>query len=141
MFPLEDAPAVLRAWRDLMTDAPDRFQSFAQVFRDGATGEGGVHVSIAQLDGADAGREIVERLTDSRTPLRTEVRPMYYPELQEIYARLPFGLRNYWSGRFLRELPDEEARAYSAEQLADGFLIGHDGIQITHAGSLRDGTV
>jgi FAD/FMN-containing dehydrogenase len=32
---------------------------------------------------------------------------MYYPELQEIFGRMPFGLRNYWSGRFLRELPDE----------------------------------
>jgi len=32
---------------------------------------------------------------------------MYYAELQEIFGRMPFGLRNYWSGRFLRELPDE----------------------------------
>jgi FAD/FMN-containing dehydrogenase len=120
VFPLEDAPAVLRAWRDSMTDAPDSFQSFAQVFRDGATGEGGVHVSIAQLDGADAGGEIVERLTDGRTPLRTEVRPMYYPELQEIYARLPFGLRNYWSGRFLRELPDEALSLTAEKFAADG---------------------
>jgi len=30
-----------------------------------------------------------------------------YPELQEIFGRAPFGLRNYWSGRFLRELPDD----------------------------------
>src|SRR6266566_1790679 len=118
VFPLEDAPAVLRAWRDLMTDAPDNFQSFAQTFRDGATGGGGVHLSIAQLDGADAGREVVERLTGDLTPLRTEVRPMYYPELQEIYARLPFGLRNYWSGRFLRELPDE-LLALTSEQFVE----------------------
>jgi FAD/FMN-containing dehydrogenase len=107
VFALEEAPAVLRAWRDLMTDAPDDFQSFAQIFRDGETGEGGVHLSVAELDGADPGREVVERLTGDLTPQRIEVRPMYYPELQEIYARLPFGLRNYWSGRFLRELPDE----------------------------------
>ena len=117
VFPLQDAPAVLRAWRGLMTDAPDNFQSFAQTFRDGATGDGGVHLSIANLDGAGAGREAVERLTDGLTPLRTEVRPMYYPELQEIYARLPFGLRNYWSGRFLRELPDD-LLALTAEKFA-----------------------
>ena len=107
VFALEDAPTVLRAWRDLMTDAPDAFQSFAQVFRDGETGQGGVHLSIAYLDGADDGREIVERLIGDLTPQQIEIRSMYYPELQEIYARLPFGLRNYWSGRFLRELPDE----------------------------------
>jgi FAD/FMN-containing dehydrogenase len=32
---------------------------------------------------------------------------MYYSELQDLYGRMPFGLRNYWSGRFLGELPDE----------------------------------
>src|SRR6476660_177885 len=37
-FSLQDARAALEAWRSLMTDPPDRFQSFAQVARDGATG-------------------------------------------------------------------------------------------------------
>jgi FAD/FMN-containing dehydrogenase len=120
VFPLQDAPAVLRAWRDLMTDAPDSFQSFAQVFRDGGTGDGGVHLSIAQLDGAEAGREVVERLTGDLTPQRIEIRTMYYPEIQEIYARLPFGLRNYWSGRFLRELPDEVLSLTAEKFAADG---------------------
>jgi FAD/FMN-containing dehydrogenase len=32
---------------------------------------------------------------------------MYYAELQEVFGRQPFGLRNYWSGRFLRELADD----------------------------------
>ena len=120
VFPLQDAPAVLREWRDLMTEAPDNFQSFAQIFRDGLTGDGGVHLSIAQLDGAEAGQEAVERLTDSRTPARVEIRPMYYPELQEIYTRMPFGLRNYWSGRFLRELPDEVLDVTVEKFAADG---------------------
>src|SRR5256886_2376310 len=122
-FPLQDAAAVLGAWRDLMTEAPDRFQSFAQVTRDGATGLGRVHVTIAHLDGADAGREAVEQLTDGLTPARTEVRPMYYAELQDIYPRLPFGLRNYWSGRFLGELTDE-LLALTAEKFADDGANG-----------------
>src|SRR4029077_10558121 len=104
-FSLQDAPAALETWRTLMTDAPDRFQSFAQVARDGATGRGRVHITVAQLDSADAGRKAVEQLTRGLEPARTEVRPMYYAELQDIYPRLPFGLRNYWSGRFLGELP------------------------------------
>jgi len=120
VFALEDAPAVLRDWRDLMTDAPDTFQSFAQIFRNDPLGEGGVHLSITDLDGADPGRDFVERLIGDRTPQRTEVRPMYYPELQEIYARLPFGLRNYWSGRFLRELPDDLLALTVDKFAADG---------------------
>jgi hypothetical protein len=48
---------------------------------------------------------------------------MYYAELQDMFARMPFGLRYYWSGRFLRESPDAaieltatqlHRRAYSA---------------------------
>ena len=122
-FSLQDAPAALEAWRSLMTDPPDRFQSFAQVARDGATGLGRVHITVAHLDGADAGREAVEHLTRGLEPARTEVRPMYYPELQDIYPRLPFGLRNYWSGRFLGELPDE-LLALTAEKFADDGANG-----------------
>jgi len=122
-FSLQDARAALEAWRSLMTDPPDRFQSFAQVARDGATGLGRVHITVAHLDGADAGREAVEHLTRGLEPARTEVRPMYYAELQDIYPRLPFGLRNYWSGRFLGELPDE-LLALTAEKFADDGANG-----------------
>jgi len=136
VFALEDAPTALRAWRDLMTDAPDAFQSFAQVFRDGETGDGGVHLSIAHLDGADAGREIVERLIGDVTPQRIEIRSMYYPELQEIYARLPFGLRNYWSGRFLRELPDE-VLTLTVEKFAAGGTNGAVLLESLHGAPQR----
>jgi FAD/FMN-containing dehydrogenase len=105
-FRLEDAPAALRAWRELMTDPPDTLQSFAQVTRDGVTGQGVVHVAIAHL-GDEDGQEIVAELAGDLKPVRNELRTMYYPELQSIYTRVPFGLRNYWSGRFLRTLPDE----------------------------------
>jgi hypothetical protein len=44
---------------------------------------------------------------------------MYYAELQEIFGRMPFGLRNYWSGRFLRELPDELIQL-AADHLSEG---------------------
>jgi FAD/FMN-containing dehydrogenase len=49
----------------------------------------------------------VDRLVGALKPIAVEVRTMHYPEMQNIYARSPFGLRNYWSGRFLRTLPDE----------------------------------
>src|SRR5262249_5266533 len=89
VFALADAPDVLRDGRCLMAAAPDTFQSSAQIFRNAPWGEGGVLLPITDLDGADPGRDFVERLIGDRTPQRNEVRPMYYPELQEIYARLP----------------------------------------------------
>jgi FAD/FMN-containing dehydrogenase len=51
---------------------------------------------------------------------------MYYAELQEIFGRMPFGLRNYWSGRFLRELPDElieQTVAYFEPQEVRGSVL------------------
>ena len=48
---------------------------------------------------------------------------MYYSELQDIYGRMPFGLRNYWSGRFLGELSDE-LLAQTSEQFLESGITG-----------------
>ena len=61
---------------------------------------------LAHFGDVDEGRTAIRALTDGTPPIADGVRPMYYPELQEIFGRMPFGLRNYWSGRFLRELSD-----------------------------------
>jgi FAD/FMN-containing dehydrogenase len=49
---------------------------------------------------------------------------MYYPELQELYGRGVFGLRNYWSGRFLHELPDELIGSTAEGFIEDGLIGG-----------------
>jgi FAD/FMN-containing dehydrogenase len=104
---LEDARDVVSAWRQVMRDAPDELACFVQAARS-AVGRGvGVAVGVAYLGDHDEGREAIRPLTEDVVPVRDDVRPMYYPELQEIFGRAPFGLRNYWSGRFLRELPDD----------------------------------
>ncbi len=120
---LEDAPVVLPVWRDVMANAPDRLASFAQIYRDPDTGEGLVNASIAWVDGLEAGREAIRELTYGLSPVKNTVRPMYYSELQDIYGRMPFGLRNYWSGRFLGALPDE-LLAHTSEQFLEFELAG-----------------
>jgi FAD/FMN-containing dehydrogenase len=126
-YRLEDAPIVLPRWRDLMANAPDSLASFAQVYRDAVTGEGLVNASIAWVDGLDAGREAIRELTDGLSPVRNTIRPMYYSEVQDLYGRMPFGLRNYWSGRFLGDLPDEllghTSEAFLESELAGGVLF------------------
>ena len=107
VYPLDDAPAVLARWRDLMVDAPDELACFALLTRSELTGVEGAVVSVAYFGDLADGRDAIEPLLHDPAPLRDAVRPMYYPELQEIFGRMPFGLRNYWSGRFLSELPDE----------------------------------
>jgi FAD/FMN-containing dehydrogenase len=107
-YRMEDARAAVSVWKEVMADAPDELACFAQVFRSAFDERSGAIVSVAYF-GADAreGRDAIRRLTEEVAPVRDTVRPMYYPELQEVFGRAPFGLRNYWSGRFLRELPDE----------------------------------
>ncbi len=122
-YRLEDAPVVLPVWRDVMANAPDNLASFAQVYRDAVTGEGLVNASIAWFDGVEAGREVLRELTQGLSPVRNTVRPMHYCELQDLYLRMPFGLRNYWSGRFLGELPDE-LLAHTSEQFLELEIAG-----------------
>src|SRR5919204_1486990 len=105
-FRLEDGERVFRSWRELMAAAPDHLVCFALVARSGYTDRVGAVVSVAFFGDTDEGREAIRPLMDAAKPIRDGVRPMYYAELQEIFGRMPFGLRNYWSGRFLRELPD-----------------------------------
>ena len=106
-YRLEDAHPVLTAWRELMADAPDSLACFAGIQRSPMTEEEGVVISVAYFGDPDEGYEAIQRLMDGPAPVADGLRPMYYAELQEIFGRMPFGLRNYWSGRFLRELPDE----------------------------------
>src|SRR5919197_5563944 len=114
-YRLADGDRVFATWRELMAAAPDHLVCFALVARSGFTDRVGAVVSVAYFGDVDEGREAIRPLTDA-SPVRDGVRPMYYAELQEIFGRMPFGLRNYWSGRFLRELPDELA------ELSAGYL-------------------
>src|SRR5438105_4189832 len=115
LYRLEDAPRVLTAWRELMAGASDHLVCFAQIFRSSLTGQSGVIVSVASFDGIDEGREAIASLMRWAEPVKDGVRPMYYPELQEIFGRMQFGLRHYWSGRFLRDLPDEAIEMTAAQ--------------------------
>ena len=105
-YRLDDAPLVVAAWRELMRSAPDELMCVAALSRSVMAGER-AYVSVAYLGDPEEGRETIRPLLEAATPTLDGVRPMYYPELQEIFGRMPFGLRQYWSGRFLHAFPDE----------------------------------
>src|SRR2546426_3514250 len=138
-YRLEDAPAVLSAWKDLMAGAQDDLVCFAQVFRSGLTMERGAVVSGAHFGELDEGRAAIRQFTDAVAPVRDSVRPMYYPELQEIFGRVPFGLRNYWSGRFLREL-SEEVIQLTTEKFAEPEVMGGVLLEPLHGAAARVST-
>jgi FAD/FMN-containing dehydrogenase len=62
---------------------------------------------------------------------------MYYAELQDIFGRLPFGLRNYWSGRFLRELPDDVIEIVDAQLQQRNDVTGTILLEPLHGAAAR----
>jgi FAD/FMN-containing dehydrogenase len=123
VYRLEDAAEVLATWRALAADAPDNLACFALVTRSALSEEQGAVVSVAYFGDPDEGYEAIHPLMEGAAPVMDALRPMYYAELQEIFGRMPFGLRTYWSGRFLRELPDELIEL-TAARFADGDVTG-----------------
>jgi FAD/FMN-containing dehydrogenase len=126
-YPIEETHAVLSMFHELTTEAPDELVCFAQITRSAITGDSGAFVSVAYFGDVDDGRVAIRPLTARVTPSSDGVRPMYYPELQEIFGRMPFGLRNYWSGRFLRDLADDvvdlTAETFENREATGGVLI------------------
>jgi FAD/FMN-containing dehydrogenase len=115
----EDALEVVTKWRELMARAPDELACFAFIARSAVTGEEGAMIAVAHF--GDPGDGAIDELLDDPAPVANTLRPLYYAELQDMFGRMPFGLRNYWSGRFLRELPDELIQL-SADYLGPGTL-------------------
>jgi FAD/FMN-containing dehydrogenase len=105
VYRTEDALEVVTKWRELMARAPDELASFAFIAHSALASEQGAIIAVAHF--GDPGDGAIDELLDEPAPLANTLRPLYYAELQDMFGRMPFGLRNYWSGRFLRELPDE----------------------------------
>ena len=106
VYDLDDAQVVLEAFRTLRENASDALTVLAIAFRSAEVDFSGISVSAAFFGGEAEGRAALEPLREAE-PVHGEIRPMYYPEIQEIFGRGTPGLRHYWSGRFLREFPDE----------------------------------
>jgi FAD/FMN-containing dehydrogenase len=105
VYDLSDGVAVVTKWRELMAKAPDDLATFAFLAQSSVSEAQGAIVAVA--DFGNHGDDLIADLLSDPEPIANTLRPMYYAELQDIFGRMPFGLRNYWSGRFLRELPDE----------------------------------
>jgi FAD/FMN-containing dehydrogenase len=105
VYDLGDAVEVVTKWRELVKGTPDDLATFAFIAQSSVSDADGAIINVADFGGH--GDDAIAELLSDPEPVANTMRPMYYAELQEIFGRMPFGLRNYWSGRFLRALPDE----------------------------------
>ena len=136
VYGFEHATEMVTRMRDLMATAPDELVCFAVFARSPLARENGVFISVAYFGHPDDGRDAIRHVLDGPPPVVDAVRPMYYPELQEIFGRSPFGNRNYWSGRFVRELADELIEL-SADRFADPDSYGGILVEPLHGAAAR----
>ncbi|HEY3004438.1 MAG TPA: FAD-binding oxidoreductase [Kribbellaceae bacterium] len=122
---LDQAPALLRGWRDLSTDAPRQATFTAWVGSSGPAELEGRPAAYAGLvwAGTDpAGAEpLVRALRGLCRPVAERVEPMAYVDLQRMDDTVEgHAFRRYWKGHFLRELTDDAVDAFLLRGAPDG---------------------
>ena len=115
-YPIEQALAVMRAWRDLNTDAPRQATFVASV-----VGDGPATVGFVWVGDLDQGRALVPAIRALGRPATERVIELSYVELQR-KDDTPEGhaQRRYWKGHFLGQLPDEAIEAFLLRGTAYG---------------------
>jgi FAD/FMN-containing dehydrogenase len=118
VYPASATKQVLRQVASVSATAPDALELIIWIGPDAAR-EGEVVCRVAVCWAGDpAGADAVLRPFRAALPIVDDtVGPMEYPALQAMSGRLPFGLRHYWKGHFLREL-DESVIAGVVDALA-----------------------
>jgi len=106
LLPLDRAHDGLRAFRELMEEAPDELTAMALLSQQNPVDAQTLVIYVCFIGTDGEGERQIEALRRLK-PLHDDVRRRPYLELQRITGELPFGLRHYWKSYFLRELPDE----------------------------------
>lgn len=120
MYPAQQGAQVVRAWRDVMLDAPDALGTGLAFLTappedfvpEPVRGHPVIGVVICWTGPVDDGPAALAPLLEAAPPAIAMVQPMPYVALQQLLDNAnPHGMRNYWSGDFFGELPDEAVDA------------------------------
>jgi FAD/FMN-containing dehydrogenase len=125
IWPFAAATGAMRAFRDVALQAPDDFSTQAVLGHSTETGECFFGVIVCST-GPDEEPELLRRLRTVPGQSLDEVRRRPYLELQQLLD-MPFGLRHYWKGHFVSQLPDALldglAQAIDPERRRGSILI------------------
>ena len=108
LHPLSNAREVLRFYRDFVqAGLPDELIVYAASI---STPDGMPVIALLPAycgDDLAEGERLLQPLRAFGSPIADLVQPMPYVAMQSMLdPAAPFGLRSYWKGTFLRELPD-----------------------------------
>jgi FAD/FMN-containing dehydrogenase len=113
IYALEDAPRVLRGWRDYIATAPDEFTPLAVFwsgppgFPDAVVGRPVVILAGVYAGPLDEGERFVKPLRELATPLLDMSGPMPYVAVQSAFDPFfPKGDFYYWKSTYVEELGD-----------------------------------
>jgi hypothetical protein len=115
LWPISQAPRVMRAWRDYVEGAPDELSTAAvaitappeEFIPEYLQGEPVLSIAAIFVGGAEEGVPTIQPLKDLE-PEVDLIQPMPYTEFQAILdPSAPPGLRNYARGEYVRELSDD----------------------------------
>jgi FAD/FMN-containing dehydrogenase/pimeloyl-ACP methyl ester carboxylesterase len=116
IYPAPMAAAVLRNFGEVMEKAPDAVGSgvalltapFEDFVPEPVRGQPVVGVVACYAGPVEEGEEALRPLRGFGPPAVDMVEPMPYVAVQQLFdADYPAGMRNYWTGDFLSDLPDE----------------------------------
>ncbi len=103
----DQAPALLRHYRDFMATAPEELTAYAGVL---STPDGmpACAMILCWCGDLDEGERVLQPLRAFGSPLMDAVQPMPYPVMQKLLdGAFPYGVNSYWKSTFVTELSDE----------------------------------
>jgi FAD/FMN-containing dehydrogenase len=115
-----DAGAMLDRVKAVLDAHPTSMMPVVSARRDPEMGDI-VGVLFGIVDGSDPD-PILAGLRDGIDTLLEEVGPLTYAELQMYTGILPFGLRHYWKGHFIRDLDTDLFEALVREATGPGVV-------------------
>jgi FAD/FMN-containing dehydrogenase len=114
LYALNDAPAVLRQWRDFVATVPDEFTPLAvfwsvpEGFPPELVGKPIVIIAGVYAGSVAEGERLVQPLRELATPLLDMSGPMPFTAVQSAFDPFfPKGLLQYWKSTYVNELTDE----------------------------------
>ena len=120
-FEIEDAPTVLRFYREFIADAPEELGGFPAwqiapplpFIPENRQGEPFLAFVACWAGPLDKGEAALKPLMDVAPIVAEHVGPMPYPDLNSAFdALVPHGLQHYWKANFVKELTDEAIEAH-----------------------------
>jgi FAD/FMN-containing dehydrogenase len=118
-FALEDAPAVMRGWRELLAAAPRAATLTA--WTGAIDGEPQVSVGFVWVGEPVGAAPLLAEMRSLGRPVAEQVRELSYLDLQQVDDDVEgHAYRRYWKGHYFRELPDAAIDAFIARGTPDG---------------------